>query len=71
MSRGYDTASSLRLISGGTCQLTILALSATLAAQSSRSLWAQTFLCPLLRQNSFQNLSNFASGDTRHEAPGS
>lgn len=32
MSRGYDTASSLRLISGGTCQLTILALSATLAA---------------------------------------
>lgn len=62
--------SSMRLISGGACQLISLALSATLAIPSSQSLWAWTFLCPLFRQNSFQNLSTFASGDTLHGAPG-
>lgn len=64
------SVSSVRLTSGGTCQLITLARSATLAIHSSQSLWARTFLCPLFRQNSFQNLSNFASGDTLHRAPG-
>ena len=64
------SVSSMRLISVGALQLITLALSATLALHSSRSLWARTFLCPLLRQNSFRNLSNFASGDTLHGAPG-
>ena len=56
--------SSMRLISVVACQLI------TLALHSSRSLWARTFLSPLLRQNSFWNLSNSASGDTLHGAPG-
>lgn len=71
VSKGFDTVSSMRLISGGPCQLIILVLSATLAIHRSWSLWAQTFLCPLFRQNSFHNLSNFASGDMLHGAPGS
>lgn len=37
---------------------------------SSWPLRVQTFLCPLFRQNSFPNLSNFAPGDTLHRAPG-
>ena len=71
VSKGYDSVSSMGLISGGPCQLITLVPSATLAIHRSRSLWARTFLCPLFRQNSFQNLSNFAPGDTLHGAPGS
>lgn len=52
------------------CHLTSSTLLATLAPHSSWPLWVQTFLCPLLRQNSFQNLSNFAPGARLRRVPG-
>lgn len=64
------SVSSLGLCSGGTCQLISPTLLATLAPHSSWPLPVQMVLCLSLRQNSFQNLSNFAPGASLRRAPG-